>query len=229
MNITLNITSGDNVTKFTLSKDIIDKMEYFKFIDELKYTGNTVDIELDYTTYLATITDITELLNIKSNNYLSIMREPTYYLEKQNIEQINYYLHTEQINLKTIMSYMNDPFYFLKINHIPTLIFIYIIHNEGVDIKFHLSKSKDYISEVYDNEVIYIRCKRTSELLYSIDLKKCPKSGARVLGLDNNNILMVDYDYDTYYLLLKNDGYKILNYVGIHGHNYCVKSRYYFS
>lgn len=165
MNITLNITSGDNVTKFTLSKDIIDKMEYFKFIDELKYTGNTVDIELDYTTYLATITDITELLNIKSNNYLSIMREPTYYLEKQNIEQINYYLHMEQINLKTIMSYMNDPFYFLKINHIPTLIFIYIIHNEGVDIKFHLSKSKDYISEVYDNEVIYIRCKRTSELL----------------------------------------------------------------
>lgn len=60
-------------------------------------------------------------------------------------------------------------------------------------------------------------------------MQKYPKSGARVLELDNNNILMVDYDYDTYYLLLKNDGYKILNYVGIHGHNYCVKSRYYFS
>lgn len=234
MNITLNITSGANITNFTLSKDIIDKIEYFKFIDELKYTENTVHIELDYTTYLATITDIIELLNIKSNNYLSIIREPSYYLEKRNMEQIDFYLRTKQINLEMLISNMNDPYYFLKIKHIPTLICIYILHittsyNGCVNTKYLLSKSNDYIAEIHDTEVIDIRCKKTLDLLYSINLERNPKLHARVLGLDNNNILMIDYDYNTYYLLLTNNSYKILDYVGMNEHNYCVKSRYYFS
>lgn len=59
------ISSESNVTQFRLSKDTINKIEYFKFIEELKFIENTISIELDYNTYLATVLDIIELLNIK--------------------------------------------------------------------------------------------------------------------------------------------------------------------
>ena len=77
------ISSESNVTQFRLSKDTINKIEYFKFIEELKFIENTISIELDYNTYLTTVLDIIELLNIKSSNYLSIIREPIYYIKNK--------------------------------------------------------------------------------------------------------------------------------------------------
>lgn len=230
-NMVIYIRSGDNVTHFTLSRDIIRNIKYFNFIDELKYTDNTVSIELDYDTYLATILDISKLLNIKSKNYLSIVREPLHYIKEQNIDMINYYLHRDETNLNEILSYIDFTSPILtKITHLPTLILLYIINSQTnrMSSKFELTISEDYSYEIKDYGVIDIKCKKTSKFLYSIDLESCPELGSIVYGLDLNNILIMEYDFSVHFILLKKDKYRILEYKGS-SYNYCVNNRYYFS
>lgn len=205
-NMVIYIRSGDNVTHFTLSRDIIRNIKYFNFIDELKYTDNTVSIELDYDTYLATILDISKLLNIKSKNYLSIVREPLHYIKEQNIDMINYYLHRDETNLNEILSYIDFTSPILtKITHLPTLILLYIINSQTnrMSSKFELTISEDYSYEIKDYGVIDIKCKKTSKFLYSIDLESCPELGSIVYGLDLNNILIMEYDFSVHFILLK--------------------------
>ena len=101
---TVIVKSDDNSTKFILTKEQLNKMDYFNFIDDLKVNENTYVIELEYTKYLGCISDLISLLNIKSDNYLSINHDIDYYIKNENNEMINYYLKTNKIKLDDIIT-----------------------------------------------------------------------------------------------------------------------------
>lgn len=143
---------------------------------------------------------------------------------------INYYLYTNQINLDIIIEHIQDLSFLIKINHLPTLILIYINLSiiDKADSKFNLTTSNDYVASNGYFGIVDVRCKKTNKFLYSIDLKLCPELGTIIEGLDENNVLILYHNFTTFFILLKNNTYEIVNYFSECGSNYCVKSRYYF-
>lgn len=150
---TVIVKSDDNSTKFILTKEQLNKMDYFNFIDDLKVNENTYVIELEYTRYLGCISDLISLLNIKSDNYLSINHDINYYIKNENNEMINYYLKTNKIKLDDIITIKKKFLQNIQLKN-PVHNHLWNIYNLGYESikKFSISEHDSLYSVIEYNQ-----------------------------------------------------------------------------
>lgn len=100
---TIIIKSEDNPTKFVLTKEQLNKIQYFNCIDDFNLNNYTFCIELEYNKYLACITDLSIFLNIKSDNYLLIDNNFNRDIKLEDNEMINYCLKTNKLTINDLL------------------------------------------------------------------------------------------------------------------------------
>lgn len=192
------IKSNDNSTKFFLTKEQLNNIEYFKFIDDLKINETTFVIELEYTKYLACVMDIISFINIKSDNYLLIKHNVDYSVKNENSEMINYYLDNNKIGLNDLLKYKNNFLKEITIKN-PVLSCIWYLYNNPIHAneKYPISKNTEfivnanYIEPEEEDSFIDIHIYHKDKLLvqHRYDGRNIYKP--KLTFLDTNNVIII--------------------------------------
>lgn len=230
-NKTLVLKSGKNTTFFELTPKIINQIEYFNFLEYCN-TDDEIIIELEYPMYIACISDLASVLNIESNNYLSIIRDPIYYVKNKNVDMINYFLNKNMLALSDILNISCDLNILLNINHVPSLLLLYFFFGGMSNLLFLPNRFiRKYDAKVInDCGIIEISYLDTKQVLYKIDLETCPELATKILSFSGNDILVVYYDFQVQFLKIKSDSYEFLKVNFYSGYDFNLyNNRYYYS
>lgn len=206
---TILLKSDDNITKFILTKEQLNKIDYFNFIDDCMIDETTFSIELEYTTYLACVSDLIALKKINSDNYFSINYDIDHYIKHENYEMIGNYLETNKITLNELI-FIKKCFLQNIVIKNPVHKHLWNIYNLGFESisKFPVIKNLDISVGVSFNEdghpnFIRIYKKNSNELIFSYR-KYIPVYDNRYSFIDINNVFgMVDASNNL--LLMKYD------------------------
>lgn len=212
----LVLKSGENITKFLLTNEIVKSIEYLNFLEYCDHQDDEIILELEYNKYLCCISDITSLLCLKSDNFLSIIRESKYYLIHKNIDMVNYYLYIGLLKLDDIISDVSLDF-LSKIDHVPSLIMLYFYYyrdNEEVYSTHNIIikvKNIKYCVH-FKNNTLEIYSKDKNLFLYRIELDINSEISNKpyIFEIDSNDIISICIHKYVFLIKIELENYKIL-------------------